>query len=310
MAPASAPFSSVHGAWLGGIDAGGTTYKCALAAPDGRIVARERIPVNDPGATMEGAIRFFERALAEQGGTMRALGIASFGPLDVDPASNGYGRVLKTTKPGWTGADVRGTFARAFDCPVNIDTDVNGALLAEMRLGAAKDVSSAAYVTIGTGIGAGLFADGRFIGKPSHPEFGHIRVERAARDIDFKGVCSFHGACLEGLASAGAITARFGAPHTLSADHEAWDMVGDYLGQAALALTLTVRPERILFGGGVMLADGLIEKIRAAYWAYVKDYLGESEADIALKIQRPALGDDAGLMGGLCLAMDAVSAAR
>jgi fructokinase len=305
----SAP-ASVHGSYIGGIDAGGTTYKCALALADGTLVARERVPVTDPGATLAGAIAFFKAALAAQGGELASIGIASFGPADVDSSSAHYGRILKTPKSHWTGADVRGAFAQAFGCPVNFDTDVNGALLAEMRHGAAQGVSSAAYVTVGTGIGAGIFADGRFIGKPSHPEFGHITLSRAPGDEAFEGTCVFHGGCLEGLASAGAITARFGAPHTLGAGHAAWDLIGDYLGQAALALTLTARPERILFGGGVLLADGLIEKVRAAYTRHINGYLNESDEEIAIKIRTPGLGDDAGLIGGLCLAQDALSARR
>lgn len=287
--------------FLAGIDAGGTTFKCGLADNEGRLLARERIETRNPQKTMQDCADFLMRAASEKGGKIGALGIASFGPVDVDPSSASYGTILNTPKPGWSGAMLRQTFEASLEVPVCIDTDVNGALLAELHNGAAAGAASAAYVTIGTGIGAGVFSGGQLVGKPLHPEFGHIRVSRHPDD-QFKGLCSFHGDCLEGLASAPAFTARFGDPETLSADHAGWDILAYYLAQACWTLSLSFRPERIMLGGGVMLAPHLLDKVRAQYLQLSGGYLSEDQQSVSSLITRPAHGDDAGLFGGLFLA--------
>lgn len=291
---------------IGGIDAGGTTFKCALANSEGRLLASQRVPVTSPEATIGGCVDFFRWELKERGARLSCLGIASFGPIDVDPASPDYGTLFATPKPGWAGTRLSARFFSALGVPVILDTDVNGALAAELDRGAAKGLASAAYVTVGTGIGASIWAGGSFLGKPSHPEFGHIRVERHPEDRDFAGSCSFHGACLEGLASGPAIAARFGDPEDLPSDHPAWDIEAYYLAQACLSLYLTARPQRILLGGGVMLAEGLVPKVRTAFGQLMKGYLGLSEGDVEALIQRPALGDDAGLFGAISLARQAL----
>lgn len=293
---------------LGGIDAGGTTFKCAVADPGGHILDTRRVPVTSPEETIGACLGFFREKLTVRGAKLACLGIASFGPVDVDPASPDYGTLLSTPKTGWSRTRLTQRFFSGLGVPVVLDTDVNGALLAERELGAARGMRSAAYVTIGTGIGAGLFGPGGFLSKPTHPEFGHIRVERHPDDHAFAGVCPYHGACLEGLASATALTRRHGEPALLPADHPAWDIEAFYLAQACLALTLTARPERILLGGGVMLAEGLMPKVRAAFAALLNGYLELSEADIETLIQRPALGDDAGMIGAVTLARQAVAA--
>ncbi len=292
---------------LGGIDAGGTTFKCALADATGHILDSRRIPVTTPEETIGGCLGFFRETLSARGAKLACLGIASFGPVDVDPLSPDYGTLLATPKPGWSGTRLTQRFFAGLGSPVVLDTDVNGALVAERELGAARGVRSAAYVTVGTGIGAGLFGPGGFLSKPTHPEFGHIRVERHPDDRAFAGVCSFHGACLEGLASAAALTRRHGDPTLLPKDHPAWDIEAFYLAQACLALTLTARPERILLGGGVMLAEGLMPKVRAAFAKLLNGYLDLSEGDIETLIQRPGLGDDAGMIGAVTLARHAVT---
>lgn len=289
-------------AFTGGIDAGGTTFKCAVAAPDGRVIDSRRIPVSLPDETIAACLGFFREVMETRGGRLTALGIASFGPVDVDPASPDYGRLLGTPKQGWSGTRLRARFAAALGVPVVLDTDVNGALAAELQKGAAKGLSRAAYVTVGTGIGAAIYGPGGFYGRPSHPEFGHIRVARHPDDMSFSGTCSFHGDCLEGLASGPAITRRFGDPELLGPDHPAWDIEAFYLAQGCASLMLIARPERILLGGGVMLADGLMPKVRAAFAAQLNGYLELSAADAEAIIQRPALGDDAGMLGALTLA--------
>ncbi len=286
---------------LATIDAGGTTFKCGLFQEGRGIIASARIPTTRPDETLKGCLKFF-RDQAEKGIKPGAMGIASFGPLDVDPNSDSYGTILAGPKSLWAGTNLKVYFETAMSIPVAVDTDVNGALLAELKWGAAQGSDSAAYVTIGTGIGAGLYCNGDLIGKPSHPEFGHIQVKRHEADKDFKGLCSIHGDCLEGLASANALTERFGNPIELPEDHMGWEAEAYYLAQACIALSLALRPERIVLGGGLMLAPHLIGKVREQYKNLANNYLGQSEADIADLIVTPGLGDDAGLLGGAYLA--------
>lgn len=291
---------------IGGIDAGGTTFKCGLAEPSGHVLASTRVPVTSPEETIGISLGFFREALQQRGGKLACLGIASFGPVVVDAGSQDYGTLLATPKPGWSGTRLTQRFFAGLGAPVVLDTDVNGALTAEMEIGAAKGVNCAAYVTIGTGIGGAIHGPGGFLARPAHPEFGHIRVERHPDDLAFEGTCRFHGTCLEGLASAGAMARRYGDPSLLPRDHPAWDIEAFYLAQACLSLTLTARPDRILLGGGIMLADGLMPKVRAAFMRLMNGYLDMSEADVEALIQRPALGDDAGMIGAITLARHAV----
>ena len=303
-----APSGPPAGLLIGGIDAGGSTFKCGLTDSSGRLLASCRVPVTTPDATIGGCVDFFRWELNERGAKLGVLGIASFGPIVVDPASPDYGTLLATPKPGWGGTRLTQRLFAALGVPVVLDTDVNGALAAELERGAVKGLTRAAYLTVGTGIGAALYGPGGFLGRPAHPEFGHIRVERHAEDHAFAGACAFHGACLEGLASAPAMAARFGDPASLPSDHPAWEIEAFYLAQACAALALTARPERILLGGGVMLAEGLMPKVRAAFARLMNGYLGMESADIESLIQRPALGDDAGLFGALTLARQAQAA--
>lgn len=281
----------------GGIDAGGTTFKCGLADASGTLIASHRVPVTTPEETLAAAAGWFIEQIGP--GRLNTFGIASFGPIDVDPRSASYGTITGSAKPGWSGINLRAHFADALGLPVTLDTDVNGALLAEMKQGTAQGCASSAYVTVGTGIGAGLFANGGFLGRPSHPEFGHIALRRHPGDGDFKSVCPFHDDCLEGLASVRAIRARAGAPEELSADHPVWDIAADYLAQAARALTLTFRPERIILGGGLMLAPHLIFRIRKSFDQQMGGYLEHAPPNEL--ITTPGLGDNAGLIGAILL---------
>lgn len=279
-----------------GIDAGGTTFKCGVADGAGAIIARRRVPVTTPAETLEACARFFLEATPDG---LQSFGIASFGPVDVDPASPHYGTILTTPKPGWAGTGLANFFRGALGLEVAVDTDVNGALLAEMKQGAARGCSSAAYVTIGTGIGAGIFVNGDMAGRPLHPEFGHIPVRRRARDQDFAGACPFHGDCLEGMASVTAIRARFGPPEDLPEGDPAWEVIADYIAQACRVLSLGFRPERIVLGGGLMLAPHLLARVQSAYTAQMAGYLGAEDA--GRLITTPGLGDDAGLAGAILL---------
>lgn len=201
---------------------------------------------------------------------------------------------------------MRRAFANALQAPTAIDTDVNAALLAEMKYGAAKDAETVVYFTIGTGIGAAIFARKGLLGRPFHPEFGHIAVKRHAADNCFASVCPFHDDCLEGFASATALTARFGDIESLNDDHFCWDLSADYLAQACRAAFLAVRPQRIILGGGVLLREGLLERVRQAWTNSMGGYLGFSAEDAERIAVRAGLGDDAGLIGALALAFGEV----
>jgi len=286
---------------IASIDAGGTTFKCALIQEERGVIAGTRVPTTRPDETLASCAAFFQEQ-AGRGLNAAAMGIASFGPIDVDPSSSNYGMILDGPKLGWAATNLKDYFEQALSIPVGVDTDVNGALLAEMEWGAAKGVNAAAYVTIGTGIGAGLFANGSLIGKPNHPEFGHIRVQRHDADKAFTGGCSIHGDCLEGLASAAAMTRRFGNPTELPEGHVGWDIEAYYLAQACNTLSLMLRPDKIVLGGGLMLAPHLIGNVRHQYAQLMNDYLGQSKDEIDNLIVTPGLGDDAGLFGGARLA--------
>lgn len=283
------------------IDAGGTTFKCGLYQEGVGLIANLRVPTQDPKTTLAACSDFFKTQQV-RGHIPAAMGIASFGPIDINAKSETYGLILDGPKMSWSGTNLRTYFQSALSVPVSVDTDVNGALLAEMAWGAAQETISAAYVTIGTGIGAGFFANGRLIGAPNHPEFGHIAVQRHSEDRHFLGVCQVHGDCLEGLASATAVTERFGDPRALGASHIAWEIEAFYLAQCCRTIALAFRPERIVLGGGVMLAPHLLGQIRDQYHTQMQNYLGQSFEDIERLIVTPGLGDDAGLMGGVRLA--------
>lgn len=283
-----------------GIDAGGTTFKCGVSDADGNLLNKHRVRVTSPEETLSACAEYFKSVVSEA--NLKALGIASFGPIDIDRTSKTYGTILATPKPHWAGTDLRAFFSDALSTETVVDTDVNGALLAEMTAGAARGAASAVYITIGTGIGAGIYLNGGFAGQPAHPEFGHIPMKRHPDDADFAGVCPFHGDCLEGLASVTAMRARWGEPKDLVPDHQGWVIAADYLAQACRVLTLTLRVERIILGGGLILAPHLLDMVRSAYDKQMANYLGEQSIAGRTLIERPALGDDAGLQGALLLA--------
>lgn len=292
------------GRLIAGIDAGGTTFKLGVADNSGVLLERARVPTARPKETIEAAAASLKRLAHATGGEIVALGVASFGPVDVDPASPNYGTILKTPKAGWSGAPLRPALSEALGVPVVLDTDVNAALLAEMATGAAQGVDRAAYVTIGTGVGVGVRVNTKFAGRPFHPELGHIRVERYAEDENYEGACGIHGGCLEGLLSAPALISRFGALESLPPDHACWRIAGFYIAQLCLMLSLGWRVERIVLGGGVMNAEVLLSQCRLQYGTLMQGYLSGIESDPEKLIARAALGDDAGLFGAIMLAKD------
>ncbi|MCU0729329.1 MAG: ROK family protein [Sphingopyxis sp.] len=280
------------------VESGGTKWVLAVAGADRTIHAHHRIPTTTPAETIGAALQWF----AEQGGDYTALGIASFGPLDLDPHSAQWGSITRTTKPDWSHTDVARHMGRALGCPVAIDTDVNGAALAESRWGAGHGAKISVYLTIGTGVGGGAIVDGAVLRGASHPEMGHMRVPRHADDHAFAGICPFHGDCLEGLASGPAVSARWGASLSdLPADHPGHDIIAWYLAQAAVTLQAIMEPQRIILGGGVMGTPGLLDRVRVAAAALGKGYF---VGDPATAIVAPGLGDQAGILGALALALD------
>lgn len=278
------------------LDAGGTTFKCAVANEAGRILSRKRFPTGDPKTVIANCATYFQSSERQFSQKLFGMGIACFGPLNVDDASPTHGAILNTPKPGWTDVNLKRSFEEALGVEVRIDTDVNAALLAETQHGAGSGARRAAYVTVGTGIGVSFIQDGVLIAKPNHSEFGHISVERQASDA-YSGGCKFHGNCLEGMASAKSFEARWGPAARVPAGHEAWTIEADYLAQLCSAVFLMLRPEKIILGGGLLLAEGLIELVRECLFEKMNGYLGQSKADIDRMIVRPHFGDDAGLMG-------------
>jgi fructokinase len=295
-------------ALYGGIEAGGTKFVCAVGDASGQVRVESRIPTRDPVTTFRDVFDFFRAARAHHG-ELRAYGIASFGPLNIDPLSAGYGRMLKTPKLGWSDFDLRGALASEFGRPVGISTDVNAAGLAEARWGNGNGLPTLVYVTVGTGIGGGVIHRGQpFVGL-THPEIGHIHVRRHPRDLQFAGICPFHGDCLEGLASGPAIFARTAQSLAdAAASDEIWDIEADYLGQLCAQLVGTLSPHRIVLGGGVMQQQRLFESIRTRMRHWLGSYNIQPETLEERFVCAPGLGNQAGVKGALALAIDAVAA--
>jgi fructokinase len=299
-------------ALLGAIEAGGTKVVCVVARDAATILAERRVATTMPAATLGAAEDFFATASSELGG-LAAIGIASFGPVDIRTDSPTYGHLLATPKPGWANTNLVARVANRFSCPVALDTDVNAAALAEALHGAGRGCGVVVYVTVGTGIGGGIVVGGRAVHGALHPEMGHIRVLRHERDRELPGVCPFHGDCVEGLASGSAIRARYGAPlDRLPAGHEAPAIVGYYLGQLAATIVLLISPERIVFGGGVMGNARVLTELRSTAARLLNGYLPFAPGPGALDelIVGPGLGERSGIVGAITLADTARSHSR
>jgi len=286
---------------IGGIELGGTKCLCGVGPTPGEIVAQVRIATTTPTETLGTALAFF-RAHAPA-----ALGVATFGPVVLDPTAPHYGTIVTGTKQGWEGADVLAPF-RELGVPLALETDVNAAALGEYRYGAGRDCDPLVYVTVGTGIGGGALIDGKPLHGLFHPEMGHLRVPRHPDD-DFTGVCAWHGDCLEGLASAPALRARWGTdPAALPDDHPAWELEAHYLAHGLAAIVSVLTPQRIVLGGGVMRRTPLPGLVRARLRELLGGYLpvaalGEGLDDYVVS---PGLGELSGLMGSLVLASGAL----
>ena len=283
-----------------GLELGGTKCIAILARSPDEVLARETVPTTSPGETLGALAAILQQWHDGEG--FGALGIASFGPIEVNAASPAYGRMLTTTKPGWTSAEVLPPLLRITDVPLLLDTDVNGAALAEMRWGAGRGFDDFAYITVGTGVGVGLIVNGKPTRGFGHCELGHIRVSRLPGD-DWPGACSYHGDCVEGLASGTALKARFGNDiDRIPTDAPVWDVVAWSLGQLCHAIVAAASPMRIVVGGGVIdRQPHLIELIEAALRKSLNDYV-LLPAD-GPYVRAPELGNNAGPLGAIALAM-------
>ena len=286
---------------LGGIEAGGTKFVCGIGTgPDDLLI--ETFPTTTPELTLPKVIAFFQ----ENGGKeLDAVGIGSFGPVDLDLTSPNYGHITTTPKVGWAHFDLAGTVARELNVPVGFDTDVNAALLGESRWGALQGLSDAMYLTIGTGVGGGAMVHGQVVHGLVHPEVGHLLLPHDLVADPFPGICPYHGDCLEGLACGPAIQRRWNAPAaTLAEDHPAWVLEARYLALALVNLTVTLSPQRIILGGGVMQQPHLFKLVRKEFARLLNGYVQHPEILDRLDdfIQPPGLGSRAGILGSLVLA--------
>lgn len=292
---------------FGGIEGGGTKFVCAVGTGLGDIRAETRFPTTTPAETLQRAVDFFKQQEKEMG-NLAAIGIACFGPLDPQPASPSFGRILPTPKPGWTGADLVGPFRAAFGVPVGFDTDVNGAALAEARWGAAQGCDPVLYLTIGTGIGGGFLVNGRLVHGLIHPEAGHLPLPHDRERDPFPGVCPFHGDCFEGLAAGPALEKRWGQKaETLPPEHPAWELEARYIALALCGYIYTLSPQRIILGGGVSQQPQVMKMVREKVPALLNGYIQSPEIleRIENYIVNPGLGNQSGVLGALALAEQA-----
>ncbi|MBC7876291.1 MAG: ROK family protein [Anaerolineales bacterium] len=292
---------------FGGIEGGGTKFICAVGTAPNDICAETRIPTTTPEETLTNAITFFKEQ-QKQLGPLKAIGIANFGPLDVRLDSPTYGQVLPTPKPHWSGANLLGMLHNAFDIPIGFDNDVNASALAEHLWGAAQGLDTFIYLTVGTGIGAGVFTEGKLLHGLLHPEMGHIPLPHDLAQDPFEGTCPFHGDCFEGLACGPAMEKRWGQrAETLPDDHPAWKLEAQYLSQALTSFIYTISPQRIIIGGGVGSNLNLLKMVREQTQALINGYIPSQAIlnEIDSYIVSPDLGNRAGVLGAIALAEEA-----
>ena len=290
---------------LGALEAGGTKMVCAIGDETGRIIDQTSIPTTIPEETMPPIIDYFKDK------DIKALGVASFGPIDPDPSSETYGYITSTPKPGWNNYNILGELKKAYDIPMGFDTDVNGSLLGEVTWGSSKGLSDAVYITIGTGVGGGVLSGGNLVHGMLHPELGHMLMVPRSND-HYAGRCPFHKNCLEGMASGPAIGERWGRPAKELADKkEVWELEADYIAQALMNIILTLSPKRIILGGGVMHQEILFPMIRNRVKEYLNGYIQAALLeDIDSYIVPASLHDDQGIMGCIRLALNALEISR
>ena len=288
---------------LGSIEAGGTKVVCAVGNTNYQIKDSIHIPTTTPEETLGKIIDYFK-----QFDNLSAIGIASFGPIEIRRSSPKYGYITDTPKPGWSNVDFVGLIKKALNVPIAWTTDVNGSAYGEYLMATLfnRRIHSLVYFTIGTGVGGGAVIDGHFVGEQGHTEMGHIRVKRHPDDLDFKGICPFHGDCLEGLISGPTFDARLGKPgkEVPLTDH-VWDIMAYYVAQAALDTTLMYRPAQIVFGGGVISED-FLKKVRAEFKKLLNDYVEVGDLDQYITMPM-AKNNGSATIGDFALALQAAT---
>ena len=293
----------------GGIEAGGTKFICMVGTGPSEVVAEQRFPTTTPDETIRNAIAFFEPYRAK--GELAAMGIASFGPVDLHPESPTYGYITSTPKPHWSGVDLRGPVQRALDLPVAFDTDVNAAAFGEQFwLPDKAQLDPFLYMTVGTGVGVGIVINGAPLHGLLHTEAGHSLTPHDRVADPFTGVCPFHGDCLEGLASGLSMKARWHQdPENLPADHEGWILESEYLAVAITNLIYAYSPRRIVLGGGVSQHPGLHDSVRIEVRRLIGGYLRSPLLDECIEeyIRPPVLGHRSGGLGAIALAIQLTS---
>ncbi|MBE5859435.1 MAG: ROK family protein [Butyrivibrio sp.] len=284
----------------GSLEAGGTKMVCAIGDENGKIFEQVKFPTLTPEETMPQIFDYFKSK------NVQALGIACFGPIDLRKDSKDYGSITSTPKKGWSGYNIVKAAKEALNVPIGFDTDVNGSLLGEITYGCAKGLTDAIYLTIGTGVGGGVMSNGKLLHGMLHPELGHIRMPLLKNDPG-KSICPFHDNCLEGLTSGPSLAARWGKTADLLVDNkEVWEIEATYIGTALASYVLTLSPQKIILGGGVMHQEQLFPLIREKFKEALNGYVVTEEMDHLEDYIVPAsLNDDQGILGALKLAIDA-----
>jgi fructokinase len=288
--------------YYAGIEAGGTKFRCIIANSPQDVIADATFQTTAPDETLPQVINFLKHVSTTQGLHLSAAGLSCFGPVDLEPGSPTYGYITTTPKLKWRNFPILNYIQDALQIPVKFETDVNGAALGEGKWGAARGISDFVYITVGTGIGGGVIHDGKPLYGMTHPEIGHMKIQRHPED-DFPGNCPYHTTCLEGLANAPALTQRWKVdPSTLPDDHPAWKFEAYYLGQAIHNLILVCAPKRIILGGGVLKRRGLIENVRVQSKAILNGYVETRYLEeMDTYVLPPALGDLAGALGAIAM---------
>lgn len=283
---------------LGALEAGGTKMVCAIGDENGTIISREVFSTETPETTMPVMIDYFKKYKIE------ALGLGCFGPIDLNRNSATYGSITTTPKLTWRKYNIVKAFQEELQIPVGFDTDVNCSALGEASFGALREVSSGIYLTIGTGIGAGIIINHQPVHGMLHPEAGHILIRKNEADL-FNGCCPYHSNCFEGLASGPAIEKRYGKKaFDLQDNIEVWELEAEYIAQALVNYILTLSPERIILGGGVMHQEQLFPLIRKKTLELLNGYINTEEMNqMDQYIIPPSLNDNQGILGCIKLAM-------
>ncbi len=294
--------------FFGALEAGGTKMVCAVGDENGNIFEQIYIPTTTPEETMPAVLEYFKNVNVER--PLKALGIACFGPINLNKKSETYGDILHTPKIPWRNYPMVKTLHEILpDIPIGFDTDVNGALLGEVTWGVAKGLTDAVYFTIGTGIGGGVMSGGKFVHGMLHPEIGHLRLAVEAGELEnFKGICPNHETCFEGMASGPAIEARWGKPAKELIDKaEVWELEAAYIAQAMADVIMTLSPQKIILGGGVMHQKQLFPLIRRKTLEKINGYIDTKELrNIDTYIVPASLNDNQGIKGAIKLAVDAL----